>query len=806
MGHVRLLADLGDGVLEAMVETAIYVLTKHRHGEPESLFFRLLIDAEKGELLQQLTQECLDACISERTFVINPRHFETLSGNPYAYWVPKSTIETVGGHPCIEGNKGAIRVGLQTSNDWRFLRLAWEVPNRRIYTGDSTVTKKQDQFVLDIRNEFRKADRQWAFFSKTEKASPWFSPLTLVIDWTLDGRLLEEFVRSLGYSPSRLIKSVEFYFRPGFSYMGRCTRLVPYLVPAGVIPTARRAQIFPDPGQEYSVLSVCASNVGSAVARFRGEKFAWPNFQAGMVQGLPSCDFSEETLAIIKKHVDAEVNKRRAVVQRYEPFQEFTLPAWIQTAEGGETAWDLYSLFGRGLENKIAEAFGLSSEQLVELERDIREAASIRVREDSELEDAGEDSSEDEQELTIELISETPEEKAVGLFSYTVGVALGRWDIRIASNQSLAPKLPDPFDPLPVCPPGMLVSPNGMPAEPNCIASEEWLCARPDANTLPAEGAVENPTVPDVVYPLRVSWDGILVDDPGHPVDLEARVRQALQVIWTDRWEAVEREACGILSVRTLRDYFRKPAGFFADHLKCYSKSRRKAPIYWQLATPSATYSVWLYYHRFTKDTLYRVHRDYVRDKCVHEQRVLDRLRAEAGPEPTRSQRDRIDQQEMFVGELKTFAEEIERIALLWNPDLNDGVIINFAPLWRLVPQHRAWQRECKACWDRLVAGDYDWAHLAMHLWPERVVPKCRTDASLAIAHGMEDVFWQPDEKGKWVAKDQPEDGWDAVIEELVAERTSSAVKAALESLLNAPAPSSGKKTRKTGKRRKKAR
>ena len=64
------------------------------------------------------------------------------------------------------------------------------------------------------------------------------------------------------------------------------------------------------------------------------------------------------------------------------------------------------------------------------------------------------------------------------------------------------------------------------------------------------------------------------------------------------------------------------------------------------------------------------------------------------------------------------------------------------APLWRLVPQHKPWQKELKSKWDELAAGKYDWAHLAMHLWPERVVPKCATDRSLAIAHGLEDVFW----------------------------------------------------------------
>lgn len=75
----------------------------------------------------------------------------------------------------------------------------------------------------------------------------------------------------------------------------------------------------------------------------------------------------------------------------------------------------------------------------------------------------------------------------------------------------------------------------------------------------------------------------------------------------------------------------------------------------------------------------------------------------------------------------------------------------------RLVPQHKAWQKECKECWDSLVAGQYDWAHLAIHLWPERVVPKCREDRSLAIAHELEDLLWVED-SGKWRALGEPAD------------------------------------------------
>jgi hypothetical protein len=55
-----------------------------------------------------------------------------------------------------------------------------------------------------------------------------------------------------------------------------------------------------------------------------------------------------------------------------------------------------------------------------------------------------------------------------------------------------------------------------------------------------------------------------------------------------------------------------------------------------------------------------------------------------------------------------------------------------------------------KDTWTKLEKGDYDWAHLAMAYWPDRVREKCKTDKSLAIAHvcstilmrRSRDIFW----------------------------------------------------------------
>ena len=79
------------------------------------------------------------------------------------------------------------------------------------------------------------------------------------------------------------------------------------------------------------------------------------------------------------------------------------------------------------------------------------------------------------------------------------------------------PELPDPFAPLPVCPPGMLQGDDGLPL-------------------------TESPPG----YPLDIQWDGILVDDEDHSADVVERTRQVIDLLWGERADAIEREACEI--------------------------------------------------------------------------------------------------------------------------------------------------------------------------------------------------------------------------------------------------------------------
>ena len=36
--------------------------------------------------------------------------------------------------------------------------------------------------------------------------------------------------------------------------------------------------------------------------------------------------------------------------------------------------------------------------------------------------------------------------------------------------------------------------------------------------------------------------------------------------------------------------------------------------------------------------------------------------------------------------------------------------------------------------------GNYDWAHLAYSIWPDRVRDVCKSDRSIAIAHDLESL------------------------------------------------------------------
>jgi hypothetical protein len=681
------------------------------------------------------------------TYIVELHRLSALPGTPIAYWVTDRVLHAFSAYEPFEttGSGRFARQGGVTGDDFRYVRVWWE-------NGTAAAFSRLPK---------------WVPLAKGGRARPFYDDIESVVAWD-PGRETYWAFAGLPHRPSLKPASQPFYFRAGITWPLRGSRFTAQSVPAGCAFSVAGKMAFAEHEDLPAVLALFNSSAFDAFIMLFAGKVGGVQYEAGLIQRIPVPPLEEHLRNRLGACGRDGWSCQRSLDTRFETSHAFTLPALLQA-----TGESLMERAARWLA-RVAEA----EERLSAIQRTIDDLcfALYGIAEDdrkrieegvsSSLDTNDTDSQTDDEADVSEF---DPAPMIGSLVSWTVGASFGRFDVRLAiGSRDLDPE-PGPFDALPQCSPGMLTGREGLAVD-----------------------------APPTGYPVDFPRDGVLVDDQGHENDVIARARQVFQVVFGDGADARWREAAEILDSRgrDLRAWFART--FFEDHIKRYSKSRRKAPIYWQLAT-STSYSVWLYYHRFTRDTLYRVVNDYVMPKLKHEERKLTSLIQDAGPSPSAGQRTEIDAQERFVDELRGLREEVARVAPLWNADLNDGVIINFAPLWRLVPQNRSWQKECKAVWDKLVAAEYDWAHLAMHLWPERVVPKCVVDRSLAIAHGLQEVFWEEDAEGKWKPKEVAKE----VIDRLIGERTSAAVKAALDDLLRAPAPTapSGGGRRSGGRR-----
>jgi hypothetical protein len=760
-------ADFGSKVLEALVETAAFTI-RNSKSSAESTFIRLLSELDKDAALIRTLASVNSGCSATLSFFARPSEFLHIDSFPLAYWVPKSFRSHFERHPKASETIGEIRVGLQTGDDFRFIRTAWEVEPARKGLG-----------------------KTWAPLAKGGEFRKFYDDIHLVINWARDGSEIVSFCDETGRQRS-VLRNVGCYYRPGLTYpMRTASNYSPRVLPAECVFNVQGNSMFEsndDKGRLLTFLGILTTTVFESFTRLKarvgdmttaeGAGFA---YTPGLIGSMPfpkiekadeellselvttcvraeqikdgfaelSCLFAvphivkyhtaglknafEQTVskaedidvealdAIARIETFAQAAYRLTDADKQEVCDQFGVPVSSLPVTEVNNVPFLQRLFLSGVSGEAMDLSKPTQQRQLPPDRHLRLEEICRVA--RVLPGTFVRIRRSEAWIRPDLLGEAIHESV----QYFLGCAFGRWDIRFATCEKPAPELPDPFAPLPVCPPGMLQNEQGLPAAPSDVPAS---------------------------YPLRISWPGILVDDKGHAEDIERRIREVLQVIWQERADAIEQEACEIIGVKTLRDYFLKPASFFAHHLQRYSKSRRQAPIYWPLSTRSGEYTLWLYYHRLNDQALYSCVNNFVEPKLRQVSEAVNKLRGKGGGR-TRDEEKDFERLQDFERELQEFRDELLRLAKLpWRPNLNDGVQITAAPLWRLFRLPK-WQKTLKEAWQLLEKGDYDWAHLAMTVWPQRVVPKCAKDRSLAIAHGVEDLFWVED-GDRWRALQSP--------------------------------------------------
>lgn len=727
----------------------------------DTVFIRLLHHEDKEKVLTERISALRQGESGEDIYAVAPDSFQQVPNSPFCYWVSDRIRRLFKELPPFESEGRTVKQGLATADDFRFVRAWWEVPPERILDGGgwegfsnswNVDEPKKPEWTQEKVQEFQKyclqrtyQGKRWVPFAKGGEYSPYYSDIHLVVNWGNNGEEIRNFCDpKTGRTFSRP-QNTDYYFRPGLTYTSYTNLgFAPRILQAGAVFSVAGMGIHGVPKHTLAFLNAEAIQLFLYLIADRRK------WEAGVIQRLPVPRKNEGVDELSTASFDLWKFKR-TLNRKDTTSHAFLVPSLSQTNGASlaerAAAWAAKELETRtriacvqaDIDEVVFNLYGFTED-----ERRMSVVGGSGVSDDEPVVDVLAN-----EETDLDTAHTDGCSSIADFLGWCVGVAFGRFDVRPALDLSLVPGEPDPFDPLPVCPPGMLVGPDGLPAEPDNIVSEEWLRARPDANTLPPEGSVTKPTITDSEYPLRIFWDGILVDDPGlngaqpHREDIVRRVREVLDLLWKDKAHEIEQEACEILGVSELRDYFRKPSGFFQDHLKRYSKSRRKAPIYWPLSTASGSYTVWAYYPRLTDQTLYTVVNKFVEPKIDEVERGVGRIENEkqsaSGREAVRLN-DLLKEFRSLLSELKDFREELLRIAELpYKPDLNDGVIINAAPFHNLF-RLRSWAKDTEACWRKLEKGGYDWSHLAYTIWPDRVKKVCRKDRSIPLAHGLEDV------------------------------------------------------------------
>ena len=652
------LLDLGAPVMDsAMVQSCAYVLNA---GQP--CYTRHFFASDRKNVDDKTMCISAPLTLGPTDYLADRHSIADLSQSKLLYSLPTAFVRLLREGEPVRDRVLIARLGMKSFNDVRYLRLRHEVDLHTIGQ-----------------------DRIWEPLSKGGGFAQFYSDLPLVIRWAGNGEdIAQENIRVNGQT-AQLRQASGFYRRCGGTYAYRAKDFGVRVLPAGCIISGKGPAVFSNSDYLPSfVIGFLNSRLVNCLMHLQANA---KQFDSGIVESLPWRVMDSAAIESIVDSTNHCIAALRHLDMRDETTAIFT---------GLMPATSMHEMHVR-CESNTANTARLIKASLAEINHLVDSAYgvdSLMLQEavDSALEDDDAPNSDDDgdDESASSLLGNGPSlvDVTKSVLSYAIGALVGRWDVRLTLSTHLGDRLPDPFASIPQCPLGMLQ----------------------DYDRLGEDNAA---------YPLSLNRDAVLIDDPDHADDIIRRVREFLEILWKDRCEIIEREICEVLGVKDLRDYFQRPGkgGFWDDHVARYTKSRRKAPIYWLIQSSKKNYALWLYYHRLDKDLLFKALVNYVEPKIRLETSRLDSQRSqkaaagESGKEAKRLAKE-VERQEDLLSELRDFEDKLRRAANLHlEPDLNDGVVLNIAPLYELVP----W-KEAKNYWEELLAGKYEWSSIGKQL------------------------------------------------------------------------------------------
>lgn len=684
-GGLSVVADLGSDVMQgALVEAAAYVSRSASDGLVR--FIRVLDSSDKaGALYREL------AAPSEHgTALIPVEELRRAPSSMFLYHDPAGLRAPLLKLASLGETVAEARQGLITGDDFRFLRMWWEVESGEV----------------------------WKPMPKGGAYSPYWREVEYLVDWGSDG----ERIRATGRKAR--VQGVEDYGKGGITWVARTnSALAPAYLPDGCVFSSRGPSIpIESDLDRLVVLGWLMSRpvrwfveaTASAGEESKTGGTAARDYTVGLLQRMP---FPVELVRneTVKQDIAAKVRAIIDGVARLdstrEPSRSFVAPTALSALDGGLLA------------------------RLTDATRQRMEIASSILEQHAEL---------DETFLRLLASTHNAEIDSVcgPLVSRLDGNVVGDFsnldEMRKAVRRSWGTKRWSSLNyhvvdrdlemlciAVGASPPSVIEAgvPNlGLDAE---SAAEELVSFAVGStfkrweNTTACRLATRplSPMEVNVSAQVRTSVDGpmLMVEQRGHLADLVGAVERELTLM--DASGELLRDSVESLPARSLRDYI--SLKFFKSHLERYrsrSSRPRYAPIYWQLQVPSKTWGLWLYAPHLSRETLFAIVREAEQRQRLAEQQIGHLQReSEIGGSVGRKASEvakELEAEQKLAVELASFRTEAERIANLgWEPDLDDGMVLNAAPLADLFP---AW-KDAATYRKELRAGKYEWATVARY-------------------------------------------------------------------------------------------
>ncbi len=529
-------------------------------------------------------------------------------------------------------------------------------------------------------DDFLGAGKKWAPHMKGGKLRRWYGNQEYVVNWGNDGAEMKAHGEQLklrvksapGNGP---LRDFPYYFRPGVTWTHTTAKgLNARLMPPGFICNVEGMASFPDvlTGTEKLALGILNSKIACFITNQLNPTI---HYGAREIGDLPAPKDVIGGIAAVGNIVTEAVAFAALDSQECETTWDFVAPL-CKLANLGIRKEQIAILEAQ-IDSRISRLYGLSEGDLAAIDRELTDGTSIS--EDEEPEEA--DETDDEAE-TAEDISASGWVRS--WVSYAIGTVLGRFEIGV----------------------------------PGGLGRGEFSEA--------------------IVTEIRklVDNDGIMPCEAGHAQDLAARaVACLILMVGADAARDVIHTATGetgdlVDALRSCLDRFtgNPEQSFWRYHFQKY----RKRPVYWPFQSPGRRYTVWVFHERLGSDALFRICNEFVEPRLRLAEREIADLRVKAASD--RKAAKSLDGLLDFSDDLRAFVERLKAITERgYTPQIDDGVLLNAAPLHELLP---SWPETRKA-WKELGDGKYDWAHQAMAYWPERVRAACLTNKSFAIAHGL---------------------------------------------------------------------